>query len=171
MSLNERVRKGKAGLILRDWMILSLSVLTGHLVISSGHSWGDTEAGSRHILWWDEQMFESHSWTGQTAWSVTAAMLSRLTWDPDGKQSRAVDLYRLTGGCWNAVATLPTPLACSRNKRSRIKDLQLLRTFTELKKVLLVDVLSTPPLRFGRSRSDRYARSRQSCVRLLSSPW
>lgn len=38
LGVNGRAGKGKAWLNLRDWIILGLSELTGHLVMSSGHS-------------------------------------------------------------------------------------------------------------------------------------
>lgn len=98
--------------------------------MSSGHSWGETEAGSRQILANQKVKLKSNNWKHQiivqTTQPVTPVLhffllgLS-LTWGPDGRLNHAGAGCHSERERWGAEATSPTPPGCSAGDRQRAK--------------------------------------------------
>lgn len=85
--------------------------LTGHLVMSSGHSWGSSEEGSSHTL------HETSVWSGPGFPPIylhtprpqqEAAQKHGLTWGPGDRQSQTVSCGHQVLGHWDEWATSPT---------------------------------------------------------------
>lgn len=81
--------------------------------MSSGHSWGDTEAGSIHVLPKTQSDFVFE----MSLWKFFAEVLSEvvfsLTWGPDDTQSHAAGSSPPAEVCWDAEAILPIQPKCS----------------------------------------------------------
>lgn len=118
-----------------------LPQLTGHFVMSSGHSWGSSEEGSSHTLhepsvWSDPALCPWH-WHPSTQFTRGAATPSPpsaqgdmdrgrkvrtgpagLTWGPGDRQNRTASCGQRGLGRWDGKATSPTLPGWTVGRRS-----------------------------------------------------